>query len=200
MDEEEERQEIATPYWNEMELLMITGYQPTEGQRMAYYDKSAVTSRFFGIIDCDGMDFEYVLIPACVMKIQSRNLWLLPTPAPVQRVIEVISECWKYVKSLGRMPLYREPVNMTDEQVELVVRELNDVLADEYTGWGRSAGFTAPTNFPEDMPIEDKRTIVAMIQEAVYKYDPAGKLSEKGERKPQEEDQLPDSGSGIWTA
>jgi hypothetical protein len=167
--------------WDEIELDMLCGLQPTVEQRISHYDKSVIGYKFSNIVNCKDLEFEYVIIPDCVMKIQSRNLWLLPTPAPVQRVIEVISECWKYVKNLGRMPLYREPVNMTDKQVELVIRELNDVMDGEFSGWGRAAGFTVATNFPEDMSIEDKRTITALIQEALYKYDPKGVLSEPEE-------------------
>ena len=145
--------------------------QPTEEHRKAYYpngETAEIRSRYDALIDVTKCKFEYVPIPKEVLHIPSREAWLAPTPSPVQRVIEVLSECWHYVQQLGHMPFYKEPEDMDDSQVSHLIRELDWVLKDEFSAWATAAGFTEPPQFFERTTVEDRRTIAAMLQKVVH--------------------------------
>jgi hypothetical protein len=150
---------------------MDNGEQPTVEQRREYCSEEGAHSYNFRGLVALNVELEYVPIPEVLYRSLSRNAWLIPTPSPIQRVIEIISECWRYVSSFGRMPMYKEPVNISDERVNEIIKALNGTLITEFGAWGTAAGYTGPPQFSEDLSIEDKRTIVALIQEAVYKYN-----------------------------
>jgi len=146
------------------------GEQPTVEQREKYYqtehNRDWYETTIFDMLLPE--HFEYVPIPESIYKIGARSAWLNPTPSEVERVFEVLSECWKYIKSFGKMPFYKEPENMDDKQVDRLLKALNEELNDQYIGWGSEAGFKGPTQFSLELPIEDKRTIAAMIQKVFY--------------------------------
>lgn len=139
--------------------------QPTVEDRMEYVNVDEAKRRY-DTAWCD--EYVYTPIPQEILNnCGSRSAWLPPTPKPVQDVIDTITYCYKTIKAVGRMPTLMVPEDMDDAAVELAYEKLNEILDVEWRPWGRSAGFTQPSQFPADLPIQQKRTVIAVVQKAL---------------------------------
>lgn len=149
-----------------------TGEQPTVEERKkcrTIKEAKFVFDSELNIGD-DEEEWVYTPIPDELIAKSTGVAWVGPTPKCVEEVIEAITECWRYVRDLGEMPFHKEPSGLSDEECVEIIAELDRELVQQYSGWAASAGFERPPKFSElDLSVEDIRTIVAVIQEAVHR-------------------------------
>jgi len=146
--------------------MLRDGEEPTEEAREEQCSVEVQKDKMKRLI-ADEEDWEYQPIPEEILKINAVGAWIGPTPASVQRIIEVLDMCKHYVEELGEMPYSKKPVGVEDDRVDHIIRELNEALVDEFRAWGYNAGYHHGAFTFLDLSIEDKRTIVAELQEAM---------------------------------
>lgn len=142
------------------------GQQPSEEQRRRSSPPRAQAATT-DMVNTREEDWEYREIPEEILGCGCASAWIGPTHKSVQQIIDAITLCFNYIEELGYIPFRKSPENMTDVQVNDFIVALNSVLDAEGRGWAISAGFTGPSRFSVSLDIEDKRTIAAIVQEAI---------------------------------
>ena len=156
-----------------------TGEQPTVEDRKLRSPVGSEQYKFseFNLSD-EEEDWVYTPIPDELLGKGTAGAWIGPTPKCVEVVIEAITECWRYARDLGEMPFSKTPVDLSDEECIEIMEELDRELVSQYSGWASGAGFEKPPSFCDlALAIEDIRTIVAVIQEAVVESGIKEKIS-----------------------
>jgi len=175
------------PYSAEAGIKAKQGTHPTEEERRHQLSVERQQSMYsHELVAENEEDWVYAQIPEEILGINCVGCWIGPTPRAVEEVIDAITECWQYIRDFGTMPFKKVPEDLTDEECLEIISELDSEMDVQAGGWHSAAGFTAKPAFGAGLSIEDVRTIVAHIQEAMRASGVRAQFDEAEEREQEE--------------